>query len=47
MGARDYGLDAHTVDQLALELVDVRADGLELALVIGGGNIYPRHVRGG
>src|SRR3954465_638396 len=40
MGPRDYGLDAKTVDDLALELVDVRAGGLELALVIGGGNIY-------
>jgi uridylate kinase len=40
MGPREYGLDAGTIDQLAQELVDVRADGLELALVIGGGNIY-------
>jgi uridylate kinase len=40
MGRLDYGLDAGTVDQLAHELVDVRADGLEIALVIGGGNIY-------
>jgi uridylate kinase len=40
MGAQQYGLDAHTVDELALELVDVRAGGLEIALVIGGGNIY-------
>jgi uridylate kinase len=40
MGPRDYGLDAVTIDQFAQELVDVRAGGLELALVIGGGNIY-------
>src|SRR5690348_10993028 len=40
MGSRDYGLDAGTVDALALELVDVRSSGLEVALVIGGGNIY-------
>jgi len=40
MGSREYGLDAGTVDALAKELVDVRADGLEVALVIGGGNIY-------
>jgi uridylate kinase len=40
MGAGDYGLDAPTVDLLARELVDVRADGLEIAIVIGGGNIY-------
>jgi uridylate kinase len=40
MGSRDYGLDAGTVDGLANELVEVRASGLEIALVIGGGNIY-------
>jgi uridylate kinase len=40
MGSHEYGLDAHTVDLLARELVDVRSDGLEIALVIGGGNIY-------
>ncbi len=40
MGSREYGLDAGTVDRLALELVDVQAKGIEIALVIGGGNIY-------
>jgi uridylate kinase len=40
MGRLEYGLDAGTVDELARELVDVRAGGLEIALVIGGGNIY-------
>src|SRR5205814_7829699 len=35
-----YGLDAQTVEQVAQELVDVRASGLEIAVVIGGGNIY-------
>jgi uridylate kinase len=40
MGSQDYGFDPQTVDLLARELVEVRADGLEIALVIGGGNIY-------
>jgi uridylate kinase len=40
MGTQDYGLNAEVIDQLAVELVDVRKDGLEIALVIGGGNIY-------
>jgi uridylate kinase len=40
MGARPYGLDAYVIDELARELVEVRADGLEVAVVIGGGNIY-------
>jgi uridylate kinase len=40
MGSREFGLDPATIDALAHELVDVRANGLEIALVIGGGNIY-------
>jgi uridylate kinase len=40
MGSQEYGLDAHTVDLLARELVDVRSNGLEIAVVFGGGNIY-------
>jgi uridylate kinase len=40
MGDRDYGLDAGTVERLALELVDLQNLGIEMALVIGGGNIY-------
>ena len=40
MGPSEYGLDAQTVDLLARELVEVRESGLEIALVIGGGNIY-------
>ena len=40
MGSQDFGLNARTVDELAKELVHVRRDGLEVALVIGGGNIY-------
>jgi uridylate kinase len=40
MGPQEYGLDAGTVDAVARELVDVRATGLEVALVIGGGNVY-------
>ncbi len=40
MGGQEFGLDARTVDELAMELVHVRADSLEVAVVIGGGNIY-------
>jgi uridylate kinase len=40
MGSQEYGLDAEVVDQLAAELHDVHGDGVEIALVIGGGNIY-------
>jgi uridylate kinase len=40
MGQLEYGLDAETVDAVARELVEVRSTGLEIALVIGGGNVY-------
>src|SRR5881392_1337992 len=40
MGATEFGLDAPTVDTLARELVEVQSTGVELALVIGGGNVY-------
>jgi uridylate kinase len=40
MGQAEFGLDASVVDELAAELVDVHGSGIELALVIGGGNIY-------
>jgi uridylate kinase len=40
MGPQEFGLDARTVDELAKELVHVRRDGLDIAVVIGGGNIY-------
>jgi uridylate kinase len=40
MGSADFGLDAPTVDALAREIVDIQASGVELALVIGGGNVY-------
>jgi uridylate kinase len=40
MGPREFGLDAPTVDAVAQELVEVHATGLEIALVIGGGNLY-------
>src|SRR5436305_15159777 len=40
MGSQEYGLDPRTVDGLAKELVHLRADGIEVALVVGGGNIY-------
>jgi uridylate kinase len=40
MGAQPYGLEPATVEALARELVDVQAEGVELAVVVGGGNIY-------
>ena len=40
MGPREYGMDLATIDALAAEIVEVHADGVEIAIVVGGGNIY-------
>ncbi len=40
MGRRDYGIDPLVADQIAAEIVEVRQLGVELAVVIGGGNIF-------
>jgi uridylate kinase len=40
MGAGNFGIDAATLSQIADELIDVHTLGVEIALVIGGGNIF-------
>jgi uridylate kinase len=40
MGDREYGLDPATVTRIAREVVGLQAEGVELAIVVGGGNIY-------
>jgi len=40
MGGQDYGLDPDRIAALAAEITEVREDGLELAVVVGAGNIY-------
>lgn len=40
MGDKGYGIDAHTVDFMAGEIKDVYSMGIQLAIVIGGGNIF-------
>ena len=40
MGSRDYGLDPAIVDRVAMEIKDVIAMGVQVCLVIGGGNIF-------
>jgi uridylate kinase len=40
MGKRDYGLDPAIVDRLAGEIRDVAATGVQVCVVIGGGNIF-------
>ncbi|ATR20080.1 Uridylate kinase [Roseomonas mucosa] len=40
MGSRDYGLDTATLKAIAQDVRDVVALGVEVCLVIGGGNIF-------
>jgi len=40
MGNRDYGIDSEVLNVFALEIRDVQQLGVEVGIVIGGGNIY-------
>ena len=40
MGDTPYGIDMATVDSVARDIADIAALGIELCLVIGGGNIF-------
>jgi uridylate kinase len=40
MGDREYGMDRVTIDAIAEEIVEVQSSGVELAIVVGAGNIY-------
>ena len=40
MGDEDYGIDPKVLNRLAREVIEVREAGAEIALVIGGGNIF-------
>ena len=40
VGDESFGIDSIIAEQLAEEIADVRALGVEIAIVIGGGNIF-------
>ncbi|MCW5730576.1 MAG: UMP kinase [Alphaproteobacteria bacterium] len=40
MGETDYGIDFNTVDRIASEVAEVQRLGVQVALVVGGGNIF-------
>ncbi|MDH4106735.1 MAG: UMP kinase [Gammaproteobacteria bacterium] len=40
MGELDYGIDPKVIQRIATEVSEVRALGIEVAIVIGGGNIF-------
>ena len=39
-GTQQFGIDSAVADQLASEIAEIRADNIEIAIVIGGGNIF-------
>jgi uridylate kinase len=45
MGELSYGIDATIVQDIAQEIADVAASGVQVAIVVGGGNIF-RGVKG-
>jgi uridylate kinase len=40
MGDKEYGLDRERIEAIAAEITEVQQQGLELAIVVGAGNIY-------
>ena len=40
MGDKEFGLDLHRIEEIAREIVEVRESGVEIAIVVGGGNFY-------
>ncbi len=40
MGSEDYGIDPKVIHRLAAEVVEAQQAGVEIAVVIGGGNIF-------
>ncbi|MBX3698441.1 MAG: UMP kinase [Dokdonella sp.] len=40
MGESDYGIDPKVIGRLAREIIDVRNAGVQVGVVIGGGNIF-------
>jgi uridylate kinase len=39
LGGREWGIDYEVVERIARQVIEVRALGVEIALVLGGGNI--------
>jgi len=40
MGDEDYGIDPKVINRLAHEVIEAQSAGVEIALVVGGGNIF-------
>lgn len=44
LGAKQHGIDAETCASVAVQIKEVRDLGVQVALVVGGGNIFRGHV---
>jgi uridylate kinase len=40
MGDADYGIDPKVIGRLADEIIEVQRTGVQIGIVIGGGNIF-------
>jgi uridylate kinase len=40
MGENQYGIDPNRIEQYARDIKQIKQEGIEIAIVIGGGNIY-------
>jgi uridylate kinase len=40
MGDQEFGIDPNMLDQFALDIIEAANLGVEIAIVVGGGNIY-------
>lgn len=40
LGSEDYGIDPAIIGRIASEVLEVRKTGIQIAIVIGGGNIF-------
>ena len=40
MGELDYGIEPQVIQRIAAEITSVRQSGVEIAIVVGGGNIF-------
>jgi uridylate kinase len=40
MGEQEYGLDLAEVERIAREIGEVHEEGVQIAIVVGAGNIY-------
>ncbi len=40
MGANEYGIDPDVVRGIARQIAEAKSDGIEVAVVVGGGNIF-------